>query len=86
MTEMTEGALKAFLGANVLISLFFAGALQYLWGMINALQVIVLTKLFSLDNIPPNAYIVMQTILKLCALEFIDTGFLSEKLFNFRET
>ena len=54
--------------------------------MINSLQVIVLTDLFGLQNVPPNASLVMQSILKMCSLEFIDTGFILEALFNFRET
>ena len=45
---------------------------------------IVLTNLFDLD-VPENAYQIMQMILKLCSVDFIDTDFLFD-VFNFRET
>ena len=53
--------------------------------MINSLQIIVLTDLFELE-IPTNAGMVMELILRMCSLEFIDTGILMEYVFNFRET
>ena len=42
--------------------------------MINTLQIIVLTNLFNFKNMPPNAQIVMQAILRMCSLEFVDTS------------
>lgn len=81
----TENALKAFFGANIIFSFFSAGMLQYLWGLINTLQMIVMTSLFQLE-IPPNADMVMLMILKMCSLEFVNTGWVLEKIFNFRET
>ena len=48
------------------------------------MQMIVLTNLFDLD-VPENAYQIMQMILKLCSVDFIDTDFLFD-VFNFRET
>ena len=45
---------------------------------------IVLTNLFDLE-IPENAYQVMQMILKLCSVDFIDTEFMFD-VFDFRET
>jgi len=59
--------------------------LQYLWGMINALQIIVLTSLFKL-KIPESAEIVMIMILKLCQLEVLSTEGLIEIMFDFTET
>lgn len=85
MAANTENALKAFFGANILVSFFSAGMLQYLWGLINTLQMIVMTSLFQLV-IPPNADMVMLMILKMCSLDFVNTGWLLAKLFNFRET
>ena len=46
----------------------------------------MLTDLFAIQDIPPNAEMLMQAILRMCSLEFIDTGFLLEGLFQFRET
>ena len=48
------------------------------------MQMIVLTNLFDLD-VPENAYQIMQMILKLCSVDFINTDFLFD-VFNFRET
>lgn len=59
--------------------------LQYLWGLINTLQIIVLTDLFNLD-VPPNADNFMMMILGLCSLEFIDTSVYLNEMFSFRET
>ena len=85
MTQSAENMLAAFFGANVIFSLFSAGMLQYLWGLINTLQMIVMTSLFSL-RMPLNADMVMLMILKMCSLEFINTGWALEKMFSFRET
>ena len=74
MAEASENALKAFFSANIFFSFFMATLLQYLWGMINTLQILVLTDLFGFRDIPPNAEMVMQAILRMCSLEFIDTG------------
>ena len=86
LVKNTENAIKAFFSANIFLSFFTANLLQYLWGMINTLQVIVLTDLFGFQEIPQNAEMLMQAILRMCSLEFVDTSFLLEGLFNFRET
>ena len=41
------GFLKVFLGTNLFVSIFLIGVLQYLWGLINTLQMIVLTVLLN---------------------------------------
>ena len=79
-----EDMLKAFFGANIFVSLFSSGFLQFLWGMINTLQVLVLTELFYID-IPVNADMVMRMILRMCSLDFIQTDKIFE-VFKFRET
>ena len=48
------------------------------------MQMIVLTNLFDLE-VPENAYQIMQMILKLCSVDFINTDSLFD-VFNFRET
>ena len=74
VAQNTEDALKVFLSTNIVLSVFTTVSLQLLWGMINTLQIIVLTNLFNFKNIPLNAEMVMQAILRLCSLEFIDTS------------
>ena len=65
-------AISAAVGANVLVGLFMAGALQYMWGMIHSLQMIVITALFDLYT-PTNANIIMVSILQLTAYDFYQT-------------
>lgn len=68
--ENVKNALSAFLGANLVISLVSASLLQYLWGMINALQIVVLTVLFNLE-VPINSDMVMKMMLKFCSMDFL---------------
>ena len=56
-----------------------------MWGMINTLQIIVLTALFNLET-PLNANMIMIMILKLCGLEFVSTDDIYGAVFDFRET
>ena len=85
IAESTDNALKAFFAGNIVVSILSAGALQYLWGMINTLQILVLTVLFTRLEIPLNAEMIMVMILKLCSLEFIPSGAMLS-LFDFRDT
>lgn len=73
LTKNTEAALQAFFSANIFVSIFSASMLQYLWSLINTLQIVVLTVLFKLP-IPLNAELIMTMILQMCALEFIPTA------------
>ena len=85
LTEGIESALKSFLTANLFVSVFTAGMLQYLWSLINTLQIIVLTVLFMLD-IPINAEMIMILILEMCSLEFLPTETIFKYMHSFRET
>lgn len=85
LTDSVENGLMAFLAANFGLSLVFSSLLQYLWGLINTLQIVVLTVLFNLD-IPENADNFMLMLLSLCSLEFIDTSEYLQMMFTFRET
>ena len=60
--------MKAFFGTNVFISLFNASAWQYLWGLINAIQIIILSSLFEI-YLPINAAIVIEAIWHLVSLD-----------------
>lgn len=57
------------MAGNLFISLLMAYALQYLWGMVNSLQLIVLASLFDL-LIPENAKVIQVEIMKACAFDF----------------
>ena len=42
-----EKAVQVIMGGNLVFAVFMSGLMQYMWGMINALQIAVLTVLFS---------------------------------------
>ena len=60
------------MAGNAFITILLASALQYLWGMVNALQIMVLT-VFFYSLIPPNASVIMVEILKACNFELFDS-------------
>ena len=72
-------------GANIVTSLLTAQIIQYLWGIINSLQLIVLTVLFSIE-IPHTCYDVLIKIMKMTNLDLIETEGAINKMFDFRET
>lgn len=83
--KASKTSLMTFFGANVVLGIFSAGLIQYLWGMINTLQIIMLTSLFDL-NFPLNANEVMTIIMQLCAMDVFDTDSIFIQIFGFRET
>jgi hypothetical protein len=42
------------MAGNVIVAIFMSGVMQYMWGMINALQIAVMTVLFVCKQ-PANA-------------------------------
>ena len=84
LLEYAEDALQVFFGANLIVMLLSSGFLQFLWGLINTLQVLVLTALFEAE-IPINALMVMRMILRMCSLDFIPPDYVLS-FFKFRET
>ena len=60
------------MGANLIVALFMSGAIQTMWGMVNSLQMIVLTVLFS-TYAPKNLKIIQISILQLCAFDLFKT-------------
>ena len=72
MTETAGSLMVAFLSTNIFISIFSAGALQYLWGLINAIQIIVLTSLFRI-TLPHNVGSIITAVWKLVSLDLFQT-------------
>ena len=85
--ESVEGAaggfLSVFMGTNFFLSFFMIGVLQFLWGLINTLQMIMFTVLFSC-NFPLNASKIMIAIMKLTNLDIIDTESILTAMWNFK--
>ena len=86
IVETADSTLKTIFGSSIILSIFLAILLQYIWGMINTLQIIVLTCLFTRLEIPLNADEIMKMILRLCALDFMSTDTALKFLFEFRDT
>ena len=59
--------------------------MAYMWGLVNTLQIIVLTVLFDLKT-PLNVRSVLIKILKLCNFDLFQTEKLYELIFDFTET
>ena len=67
-----SSGVKSILAGNAFTTILLATALQYLWGMVNALQIMVMTVFFH-SLIPPNASVIMVEILKSCNFELFDS-------------
>ena len=83
--QLVEGGVVTVLGVNLGTTLLSAQVIQYLWGIINSLQLIVMTVLYSLI-IPTVCYDVLISIMKLTNLDIIEVDFLFDIMFKFRET
>lgn len=83
--DVAENALLVFFSSNMLVSIFLAGILQFLWSVINTLQIMMLVQLF-LIQIPENASVILTVIQRLSSLDFIDTSSVFMAIFDFRET
>jgi hypothetical protein len=59
--------------------------MNYLWDMINSLQILVNIPLFALC-FPANAAILLCYILKIATFSIIDTSSMFEKVFSFSES
>ena len=76
---------RMIMAGNFVISLILAIALQYMWGMINSLQIIVLSVLFKFMT-PLNAQVIQVEILKACAFDLFKTDIVLGAMFDFPET
>jgi len=76
---------RAIIASNVALTLIFASALQYLWGLVNALQIIVIAIFFDL-LLPPNLQVIIDELKKACNFEFFETDDFYNEIFDFKET
>ena len=88
-TEIMEDAfaasIKAMMAGNMFVSLLMAGASQYLFGMINSIQLMMLGLFFSLLQ-PPNAKIIQIELYKAVAFDFFQTETIYNEVFGFKES
>ena len=85
MSNSFANSVKTIMAGNFIISLMFAGILQYLWGMVNTLQIINLGILYKI-LLPDNLQIIQIEVSKACAFDFFYTEDLYYEVFDFRET
>ena len=78
-------SVKAIMAGNAFVSLLFAGVLQYLWGMVNTLQLINLAIIYKL-LLPENMLVIQIEINKACNFDFYNTENLYMETFSFGET
>ena len=76
---------KAFFTGNVILTVIFSTNMQFMWGLINSLQINVLTVLLNLKT-PVNSLVVLSTMLQLSNFDVIDMEPLYKKVFRFSET
>ena len=60
--SVASGSLSTVFGTNVIFAAFGSFLLQFLWSLINGLQMIVITSLFNLE-LPLNSHAVFVKIL-----------------------
>ena len=82
---MTKSALQLYFASDLVLSIIFGGVLQLLWGLINSLQMIVLTVLFTV-LMPQNCNVVLISIMNLINLDIIPIPEFLEANFDFVET
>mmetsp|Transcript_18451 Transcript_18451/g.24777 ORF Transcript_18451/g.24777 Transcript_18451/m.24777 type:complete len:86 (+) Transcript_18451:289-546(+) len=73
------------MAGNFMISLIFAGALQYLWGMVNSLQVMVISIVYA-TFMPENLHVILIEVTKACSFDFYQTEDIYMEIFDFAET
>ena len=72
MADAAKATVLTFGSSSIILSIFFAGLLQYLWGFINTLQIIMITALFTI-MLPSNAQMMMFTIMQLTNLDLLNS-------------
>ena len=80
-----DTALTAVFTSNIVLTAFASIAMYFLWGMINGLQLIALTCLFTI-RLPANVMSVNIEILQVAAFDLFHSDVILQKIFNFSST
>ena len=83
---MVKNTVGTFIAANGIFIYFLQPVLNFLWGLINCLQVIVLTSLFNMNEMPINVKTYMVDLLKMMAFDAFRTEEIILFVFNIPET
>ena len=80
--DASSGFLSVFMSTNVFLSIFMIQLLQYLWGLINTLQMIVIIVLFNVQ-FPLNTAQILIDIMALSNLDLFEVDGYITAMFNF---
>ena len=80
--DASSGFLSVFMSTNVFLSIFMIQLLQYLWGLINTLQMIVIIVLFNVQ-FPLNTSQILIDIMALSNLDLFEVDGYITAMFNF---
>lgn len=73
------------MSANIGLSIFLSGVLNQLWSLVNTVQIIVITYMFSI-LMPVNAELLLLSLMKLTNLDIISTEVAINWIFDFPHT
>ena len=85
MQDAQKVTIPTLFSGNAFVCIGLSLSLGYVFGALEAVQVLVLQILFRL-NIPANMYQILGPILRLVNFEVYPTEFIYKLLFNFRAT
>mmetsp|Transcript_42755 Transcript_42755/g.41107 ORF Transcript_42755/g.41107 Transcript_42755/m.41107 type:complete len:105 (-) Transcript_42755:753-1067(-) len=83
--EDIEEGMNSLVIGNAVLNIFLSSSLSFLWGMINALQIIVNIPLFTI-SFPANAKMFYSFIVGIATFDVIPMEAIQEKFFSFTET
>lgn len=88
INDMSSSASSAIVTAgstNVVVAQLIGGSVQVFWGMMRALQIIVLKGLIN-NPVPAHLSSFMKTLLNMAQYDIFDAGGVYRKTFDFKET
>ena len=84
-TEKTATSVQSIVIGNLALSIVMSTSLQYLWGMINVLQIISHFPLCQI-TFPLNAQLFYQMIISISQFNIIPTAVIDNALFRFDDS
>mmetsp|Transcript_39890 Transcript_39890/g.29426 ORF Transcript_39890/g.29426 Transcript_39890/m.29426 type:complete len:103 (+) Transcript_39890:99-407(+) len=83
--DSIDGGMKTVVIGNAILNIVLSSSLSLLWGMINALQIIVNIPLFTI-SFPANAKMFYSFIVSIATFDIIPMDKIEEKFFSFTKT
>ena len=80
VTFITKTSVGALVIGNMAINIFLASSIQFIWGMINSLQLFVLVSLFNFPY-PSVLLFVFRLSAEITRFNILTTGWLIDRLF-----